>query len=60
MNILTHVSSRLFKYPKVLFTTTTKDDRVHPGHARKMAAKMEEQGHEFFYFEIQKAGMVQV
>lgn len=27
-------------YPPVLFTTSTKDDRVHPGHARKMAAKM--------------------
>jgi prolyl oligopeptidase len=30
------------KYPEVLFVTSTKDDRVHPGHARKMHAKMEE------------------
>ncbi len=44
------------KYPKVLFTTTTRDDRVHPGHARKMAAKMEDQGHEFFYFENTEGG----
>lgn len=27
-------------YPPILFTTSTRDDRVHPGHARKMAAKM--------------------
>ena len=27
-------------YPKVFFITSTRDDRVHPGHARKMAAKM--------------------
>ena len=28
------------KYPPMLFTTSTRDDRVHPGHARKMAARM--------------------
>ena len=39
------------KYPKVMFTTTTRDDRVHPGHARKMAAKMESFGQPFYYFE---------
>jgi len=33
------------KYPRVLFITSTRDDRVHPGHARKMFAKMKEQGH---------------
>lgn len=33
-------------YPHVLFTTSTKDDRVHPGHARKMVAKLLGQGHE--------------
>ena len=43
-------------YPKVFFTTTTRDDRVHPGHARKMAAKMEDQNHEFFYFENTEGG----
>jgi prolyl oligopeptidase len=43
-------------YPKVFFTTTTRDDRVHPGHARKMAAKMEDQNHDFFYFENTEGG----
>ncbi|MEP1231724.1 MAG: prolyl oligopeptidase family serine peptidase [Litorimonas sp.] len=38
-------------YPKVFFITSTKDDRVHPGHARKAAKRMEDQGHEFFYYE---------
>jgi prolyl oligopeptidase len=32
------------KYPPVLFTTSTADDRVHPGHARKMAARMQALG----------------
>ncbi|MFZ1730858.1 MAG: prolyl oligopeptidase family serine peptidase [Bacteroidota bacterium] len=44
------------QYPAVLFTTTTHDDRVHPAHARKMAAKMKEQGHPFFYFENTEGG----
>ena len=39
------------RYPRVFFYTSTKDDRVHPGHARKMAARMEAQGHPFFYYE---------
>jgi prolyl oligopeptidase len=39
------------KYPHPFFTTSTKDDRVHPGHARKMAARMAEQGHSFYYHE---------
>ncbi len=34
------------KYPDVFFWTTTRDDRVHPGHARKMVARMKEQGHD--------------
>ena len=38
-------------YPEVLFLTSTKDDRVHPGHARKMAKRMEDQGHKFLYYE---------
>ena len=44
------------KYPRVLFTTSTRDDRVHPGHARKMAAKMLEQGHDFLYYENIEGG----
>jgi prolyl oligopeptidase len=44
------------KYPRVLFTTSTRDDRVHPGHARKMAARMLEQGHDFLYYENTEGG----
>ncbi len=43
-------------YPKVLFTTSTRDDRVHPGHARKMAARMREQGHPLLYWENIEGG----
>ncbi len=44
------------KLPKVLFTTSTRDDRVHPGHARKMAARMREQGHAVLYWENIEGG----
>jgi prolyl oligopeptidase len=44
------------KMPKVLFTTSTRDDRVHPGHARKMAARMIEQGHAPLYYENVEGG----
>ncbi|HUJ01979.1 MAG TPA: prolyl oligopeptidase family serine peptidase [Usitatibacter sp.] len=44
------------RYPRVFFYTTTRDDRVHPGHARKMVAKMEEQGHDVLYFENTEGG----
>ena len=43
-------------YPRAFFYTTTRDDRVHPGHARKMAARMEAQGHPFLYFENTEGG----
>lgn len=44
-------------YPNVLFITSTRDDRVHPGHARKMAAKMLEQGHKnVWYYENIEGG----
>jgi prolyl oligopeptidase len=43
-------------YPPVLFTTSTRDDRVHPGHARKMAARMLEQGHDVLYYENIEGG----
>lgn len=43
-------------YPKVLFYTSTLDDRVHPAHARKAAAKMEGFGHDFFYYENIEGG----
>ncbi|MGZ9174625.1 MAG: prolyl oligopeptidase family serine peptidase [Candidatus Binatia bacterium] len=44
------------KYPRVLFTTSTRDDRVHPGHARKMFAKMKAQGHDVLYYENIEGG----
>ncbi|MDC8756421.1 prolyl oligopeptidase family serine peptidase [Janthinobacterium fluminis] len=44
------------KYPRTLFTTSTRDDRVHPGHARKMVAKMQEQGHDVLYWENMEGG----
>ncbi len=42
--------------PPVLFTTSTRDDRVHPGHARKMAARMQELGYEVLYWENLEGG----
>jgi prolyl oligopeptidase len=44
------------KYPRVLLMTSTRDDRVHPGHARKMFAKMKGQGHDVLYFENIEGG----
>ena len=44
------------KYPKVFIETSTKDDRVHPGHARKMVARMRDQGHPVLYFENTEGG----
>jgi len=38
-------------YPAAFFVTSSKDDRVHPAHARKMAAKMEELGYRYWYYE---------
>jgi prolyl oligopeptidase len=44
------------KLPPILFYTSTRDDRVHPGHARKMAAKMEAQGYAVDYYELTEGG----
>jgi prolyl oligopeptidase len=44
------------KYPTILFTTSTRDDRVHPGHARKMMAKMKEFHHSAMYYENIEGG----
>jgi len=44
------------KYPRIFFWTTTRDDRVHPAHARKMVARMKEQGHDVIYFEYTEGG----
>ena len=43
-------------YPATLFTTSTKDDRVHPGHARKMMALMEAAGKDVRYYENIEGG----
>jgi prolyl oligopeptidase len=43
-------------YPKAYFWTTTRDDRVHPAHARKMAAKLMANGHPVYYFEQIEGG----
>jgi prolyl oligopeptidase len=39
------------KYPEPYITTNTEDDRVHPGHARKFAARMSAIGAPYLYFE---------
>jgi prolyl oligopeptidase len=44
------------RYPRVLFLTSTRDDRVHPGHARKMAAKMQSLGQDVLYYENVEGG----
>ena len=43
-------------YPRPFIFTTTRDDRVHPGHARKMAALMMSYGHDVVYFENVEGG----
>ncbi len=43
-------------YPPTLFMTTRRDDRVHPGHARKMAAKLMGLGHDIHFFERATGG----
>jgi prolyl oligopeptidase len=43
-------------YPAVLITTSTRDDRVHPGHARKMAAALEAVGQPVRYYENTEGG----
>jgi prolyl oligopeptidase len=43
-------------YPPILMTTSTRDDRVHPGHARKMTAALEEVGHPVWYYENIEGG----
>jgi prolyl oligopeptidase len=48
--------TRQRKYPPVFFVTATSDDRVTPVHARKMAARMEEQGHDVLFYENTDGG----
>lgn len=39
-----NIDESMKKYPPILFTTNTRDPRVHPGHARKMTKKLWEMG----------------
>ncbi|MFK4386360.1 prolyl oligopeptidase family protein [Bradyrhizobium sp. USDA 223] len=43
-------------YPPILIATTRRDDRVHPGHARKMAAKLQAMGYEAWFYEPPAGG----
>ena len=43
-------------YPRALFTTSTRDDRVHPGHARRMVARLEALGQPVLYHENIEGG----
>jgi len=51
-----HNLKKGMQYPEVFFTTSTRDDRVHPGHARKMVAKMNDLGYKVYYFENTEGG----
>ena len=51
-----HNLQRETAYPPVLITTSTRDDRVHPGHARKMAARLQELGKRVLYYENIEGG----
>ena len=51
-----HTIKKDILYPTTLIISSTKDDRVHPGHGRKMAAKMKEMGHDVFYVENTDGG----
>lgn len=51
-----HNISAQRQYPPVLMTTSTRDDRVHPGHARKMTAALEAAGHRVWYYENIEGG----
>jgi prolyl oligopeptidase len=43
-------------YPRVFIETSTKDDRVHPAHARKAAAKLGALGYDYLYYENMEGG----
>jgi prolyl oligopeptidase len=43
-------------YPPILFITSTRDDRVHPAHARKMAALLQSQSYDVTYYENIEGG----
>ncbi len=51
-----HAAEPKRDYPPILIATTRRDDRVHPGHARKMAAKLQAMDHEAWFFEPAAGG----
>jgi prolyl oligopeptidase len=51
-----HNISADVRYPPLLITTSTRDDRVHPAHARKMTAALEAAGHRVWYYENIEGG----
>ena len=44
------------EYPPLLITTSTRDDRVHPAHARKLAARLLEYGKRVLSYENIEGG----
>jgi prolyl oligopeptidase len=51
-----HTAAPGYRYPPILLATTRRDDRVHPGHARKMAAKLQAMGYEAYFYEPAAGG----
>ena len=51
-----HNLSKDVAYPPLLVTTSTRDDRVHPGHARKLVARMQELGKQVLLYENTEGG----
>jgi len=51
-----HLAAPGRRYPPILIATTRRDDRVHPGHARKMAAKLQALGYEAWFYEPAAGG----
>jgi prolyl oligopeptidase len=51
-----HVAAPGHAYPPILIATSRRDDRAHPGHARKMAAKLQAMGYEAHFYELATGG----
>jgi prolyl oligopeptidase len=51
-----HMAEPGKSYPPILIATTRRDDRVHPGHARKMAAKLQAMGYDASFYEPAAGG----
>ncbi|RVU21509.1 prolyl oligopeptidase family serine peptidase [Methylobacterium oryzihabitans] len=51
-----HVAEPGKPYPPILIATSRRDDRVHPGHARKMAAKLQAMGYDARFYEPEAGG----